>query len=277
MAIVTRGAESRTGSDPVEAARAKLDAQQSQGKPPVEGIEGKPPVEGKPGEQAQEASTPKYKLNEPLSIEQILALTKSPLPSKGAMEEIKKTEGPDKKRLEELQKTVEEGKVDYSKVKFINEDVFNDITSDPGKMNTFLQQFANYIGGDVAERIAFAQRSNQKYAEDASSKMMSDLTTSQLIRDFLGQENNNHLLPFQEYFVDVLVRNKEKDNGVHDLHQLLRLTAEEVAAKTGTKVTENQQRQVPPFGGLGTAFTDSANEKSGDDWSALMKELTGNK
>lgn len=228
-----------------------------------------PPVVSKP----EEGKPLEVSVN-PLSIDEIQRLMSQPLPDSGAMQDIATgANEAQAARLKELQDTKEKGEIDYSQVQFVNDDTFAQITESPDKMNLFMQNLANYIGKDVAEKIAFSQRKSQDYAEQQDRKMINDIQTSQLIHNFLGNDDNSDLKPYQNYFMFRLIEERKVNNGISDLHLLLRNTAQKVRDEFKQANIGNQNTATPAFGGLGGFNAPNGNNKG--DWSNLFKEFTG--
>jgi hypothetical protein len=214
----------------------------------------------------------------PLGLDEIMRLMKAPLPNKDALKNISEGETPDAKRLNELQAAKDSKEIDYSAINFITQETFDRVQSDPEAMNKLFQQFASYVAKDTAEKIAFTQRSQQDYSQQSNDKLMNDMTTSQMIRDYLDRDNMKAVLPYQDYYIWKL--NDNRDSGRHgsmDLQQLMVQTGKEVRAMVETPTDSNQQNTTPVFGGIGGNFQAQNANVKGNDWSNLMKDLTKNR
>lgn len=266
-----------SGVDPVKTAIAKKqskDFKEQNPKVTPPDIEvSKPKVEtSSAGEKPEEK--PEIILK-PLNTDDIMRLMGQPLPNKEALKELKDNKAPDAERLKELEKVQETKTIDYTKTEFVNEDLFNRMLEDPKAMNSYFQQFAQFIAQDTAEKIAFLERNNKNYVNEQSSKLMSDLNTSQLIQTYLSKPENSHLLPYQDYFIFSLGEKRRIDNGGHDLHQLIRLTEQEMRAKFNIKKSNDEQKSEensePVFGGLGGSFGQTIKKGGVEGWGDFIK------
>jgi len=270
MTVVTNlGAMNQ--QDPIELAKARVTSK------PVVPATQVPPSEtpGVPNNQPTKGVDPLQGLApiEPLSVTEIAKLFGGPMPNKEALDQLKNSGTPEGERVKELEKVKAEGQIDYSNVRFVDDKVFESVIAEPEALNKFMQQFAQYIVGDVAEKIAFVQKSQENYANAASAKLMSDMGASQIIRDFLARPENSPLLSFQDYFLFKLGNNRANDGNARDLHQLLQDTAKEVKSKFNI-TSGNQNASVPGFGGLGTAGSPGETPvKDGSTWKAVITDL----